>query len=291
MGIHSLNKHVYLKLRKLAGTSGNTGFGFVEGCAYSTQPLKIKYRTTWLKSCYRLSQILVMLLHMTGGPGSRMTEEAAWLVSNSGYSSAKRNVRFVLGQVCVVNTYSKSQKLKSGRPDDVASFACDELSLLTLFFLIVVKPLELQFCDGFKVSNPNALESSRCYFIVKNGVPIKGVILGYMFSKELNHYGIHLSISGFRQALDAFARTCPGVSEPWKDSLTNTLGLNANHSHLAHVSSYGRSTTDLPGFDADRVFIFKKCSEVWNELILGRTNPFDPIQKPRLDALTAKRTR
>jgi hypothetical protein len=291
MGIHSLNRHAYLKLRKLAGMGSQTRFGFVELCAFSTQPLKIKYRTTWLKSCYRLSQILVMLLHMTGGPGSRMTEEAAWLVSNSSYSSAKRNVRFALGQVCVVNTYSKSQKLKSGRLDDVASFACDELSLLTLFFLIVVKPLEVQYCDGLKVSNPNAKESSTCYFIVKNGVPIKGVLLGYMFSKELHHYGINLSISGFRQALDAFARTCPGVSEPWKDSLTNTLGLNANHSHLVHVSTYGRSTADLPGFDADRVFLFKKCSEVWNDVILGRTNPFDPIKKPRLVALTAKRNR
>jgi hypothetical protein len=220
-----------------------------------------------------------------------MTEEAVWLIANSCFSAAKRNVRFVLGQVCVINTYSKSQKLKSGRPEDIASFACDELTLLVLFFLIVVKHIEFQYFDAFKISNPNALDNSKSYFIVKNGVPMKGVTLGYLFSKELNHYGIDLSISGFRQALDAFARTCPGVLEPWKDGLSNTLGLNANHSQLMHMASYGRSTNDLPGVDADRVFLFKKCSNVWNELILGRINPFDAIKRPLLNPESTKRVR
>lgn len=275
-----LNRHLFMKLIELDKPNKH-GINYTHIKTSSKDDEK--YKSTWLKNSYRLSQVLVILLHLAGGPGSRMTEEAVWLVSNSLYSSASRNVRFALGSICVINTYSKSRQLTSGKPEDVASFACDDLSLMTLFFLIVVKHLELQFLEQPSLSNPNAHSNSRMYFICKKGVPIKGITLGYIFAKELSAYGIDLTISGFRQALDAFARTCPGVEEPWKVGLSNTLGLNANHSHMMHMSTYGRSTHDLPGFDADRIFLFKKCSTVWNELILGRRNPFEPKQKQLLN--------
>ena len=126
-----LNRHLFMKVIELDKPNKH-GINYTHIKTSSKDDEK--YKSTWLKNSYRLSQVLVILLHLAGGPGSRMTEEAVWLVSNSLYSSASRNVRFALGSICVINTYSKSRQLTSGKPEDVASFACDDLSLMTLFF-------------------------------------------------------------------------------------------------------------------------------------------------------------
>lgn len=65
----------------------------------------------FLEMSTRLGIVLQMALHMSGGPGARMTEECAWLVCNS-KAIGDRNIRFVRNAIVVMNTYSKSIKQK-----------------------------------------------------------------------------------------------------------------------------------------------------------------------------------
>ena len=116
-----------------------------------------------------------------------MTEECAWLVSNS-QATSDRNIRFVRGAICVLNTYSKSIKQQNKAKDMVVTFADAQLSQLVVAYLILVKRIEAADVSVHLQSVPECVSNSRLFFCIKNGRPLDGAKVGAFFRAKLSTF-------------------------------------------------------------------------------------------------------
>ena len=214
-----------------------------------------------LKTVTDLGLVLLKLLHLCGGPGARMTEEAAWLVSNSS-GGGDRNIRFVRKTICVVNTYSKADKqMVHKAPMLLVSFADGLVTKFVLSYLIIAKRVEEHHLESAFRQN------SRAYFVIKNGQPLDGVKLGAHFRAYFLTQNLDIHISDFRHVLEGYARQFQ------VHLFSNPLILSANHSASTSYESYGLSNRDVVGVPADILQICALYSMKWNSICLGATSP------------------
>jgi len=222
---------------------------------------------TFLEMSTRLGVALQMALHISGGPGARMTEECAWLVCNS-KAIGDRNIRFVRNAIAVMNTYSKSDKQKGKNGPLVVTFADDELSQLVVAYLILVKRIETFDVHVLKHLVPDCVENSTLYFCIKKGRPLDGDKFGAMFRAKLAYFGINIHVSDLRHVLEGYARQigCHLVNVFEGISLLHS----ANHDSTSSSQFYALSNHDLYGVPADVLCTCAQYSKSWNKTLLNK---------------------
>jgi hypothetical protein len=198
-----------------------------------------------------------------------MTEECAWLVSNS-QATSDRNIRFVRGAICVVNTYSKSIKQQSKFKDMVVTFADAQLSQLVVAYLVLVKRIEVSDVSVHLQSVPECISNSRLYFCIKNGRQLDGAKFGAFFRAKLSNFGLNVHVSDLRHILEGYARQigCHLADTFEKIPLLRT----ANHDHDISSQVYALSNHDLNGVGADVMCTCAQYSEIWNRELLKKEN-------------------
>ncbi len=208
-GIITANQHLFFEVCK-------TRPDFTRKMFQSRPPMSEVVRI--LKVVSDLGLVLLKLLHICGGPGARMTEEAVWLVTNSS-GRGERNIRFVRKKICVINTYSKADKRTVGAaPTLLVSFADAHVTKLVLSYLIIAKRIEENLVESeFK-------HNSRMFFVTKSGKPLDGVKLGSHFRAYFLSHNLDIHISDFRHVLEGYARQFQ------VHLFSNPLVLSANHS-------------------------------------------------------------
>jgi hypothetical protein len=264
-GLLNLNDHI------LASMCDSTSLHFKAPCSRwfgsRSQPKTDEQKHAFLRLSSQLGMILQLCLHLSGGPGARMTEECAWLVSNS-QATADRNIRFVRGAICVVNTYSKSTKQQSKAKDLVVTFADAQLSQLVVAYLVLVKRIEGSDVSVYLQSVPECISNSCLYFCIKNGRPLDGTKLGAFFRAKLTNFGLNIHVSDLRHILEGYARQ---IGCHLADSFENIpLLRTANHGHDISSQVYALSNHDLNGVGADVMCICAQYSETWNRELLKK---------------------
>jgi hypothetical protein len=232
-----------------------------------SNPKTAEQKHVFLRLCSQLGMTLQFCLHLSGGPGARMTEECAWLVSNS-QATSDRNIRFVRGAICVVNTYSKSIKQQNTAKDMVVTFADAQLSQLVVAYLILVKRIEAADVSVHLQSVPECVSNSRLFFCIKNGRPLDGAKVGAFFRAKLSTFGLNVHVSDLRHILEGYARQigCHLADTFEKIPLLRT----ANHDHNISSQVYALSNHDLNGVGADVMCTCAQYSEIWNRELLKK---------------------
>jgi len=222
---------------------------------------------TFLEMSTRLGIVLQMALHMSGGPGARMTEECAWLVCNS-KAIGDRNIRFVRNAIVVMNTYSKSIKQKEKHGSMVVTFADEKLSQLVVAYLTLVKRIETYDVHVLLKRVPNCVENSTLYFCIKRGRHLDGDKFGAMFRAKLANFGINIHVSDLRHVLEGYARQigCHLASIFEQNPLLQT----ANHDVSTSSMLYALSNHDLNGVAADVLCCCAQYSKIWNKTLLSK---------------------
>ena len=264
-GLLNLNIHI------LASMCDSTSPYFKAPCSRwfgsTSHPKPDEQKHAFLRLSSQLGMILQLCLHLSGGPGARMTEECAWLVSNS-QATADRNIRFVRGAICVLNTYSKSTKQQSKANDLVVTFADAQLSQLVVAYLVLVKRVEGSDVSVLLQAVPECISNSRLFFCIKNGRPLDGAKVGAFFRAKLTNFGLNIHVSDLRHILEGYARQ---IGCHLADSFEKIPLLRAaNHGHDISSQLYALSNHDLNGVGADVMCTCAQYSEIWNRELLKK---------------------
>jgi hypothetical protein len=213
---------------------------------------------------YELGKLLILGLYLSGGPSSRLTEIANWLVALPPDNSL-RNLRFVRNLIVVVNSYSKGGDNADSKGDlNLACYSDLKLTALVLTYLIHVKRLE---CEYSHVFGPEAQRNSRLCFLVHNGNLVSGKTLGVIFRHEFLAHELDVSIADMRQVLEAYARKIGCLME--SEVRKNPLLQLSNHSSATSNQHYGKSKADLPHIPADRMEECYLYCMHWNSRMLN----------------------
>ena len=214
---------------------------------------------------------IAFLLHATGSGPLRMSEVVGDRYCNG---SSTRNLFISHGRVFLLRRELKSSTMH-GHRSSVIHFPPPKVARLLIYYLVIVRPLEIFLTGSLDWTNEHTAYSEFIY--VMKGVPLtprrfSDIIASYSES----YFGCRLSGMDLRHVFINIQTTfLPPIPDP---SCQRFGDSQAGHSTGTALRIYGQREDDLPGFEAlCFVLSYHWCNRLHRVLGVGPDPPSPPI--------------
>ena len=264
-GVPSLQLSQFEQLKD-SSTSTHAG----EGLGYFNQVWSVEefarkhsdatFRQTFLEKACRILRLCACLIHISGGPSPRGTEEAVTRLLNS-QTEQQRNVVFIDGTIGVqggyvsllwyvtsrmfinaVIRYMKQRKYTSGI-GVLVKFLPFEFAVVLANIILMVKPVEAEFASLLHQTCP---EQTKAFLFTEYGSPVNPDTMSAKLSASFKEYGLDINMADLRHAMDAFAHKLGRPCAVWDPILVSL----ANH-QPSTSARYGRDEHNVIDVPAD----------------------------------------
>jgi superfamily II DNA/RNA helicase len=227
----------------------------------------------YLRRVEAFLELLLLLVHITGGQPARGTEITAVRFRNA--QAQDRNIYVIAGQVMVLTRYHKSQS-QSGKPKIIPRFLPARVGQLLSIYLVYVEPfrekLEMRTLkyrhrtDYLWPAEPDA-EDSRAPWDTER-------LTRVMERETLKHLGTKLNTRGYRHVAisigrrvvgDEFGRGYHDEVEDVEEEDENPLELQAGRTTRTGTRVYGVLTTLVEHLSERSLQMFRQLSNKWHE--------------------------
>ena len=224
-----------------------------------------------MKDYLRFLEMMMVLVHITGGLPARGTELASIKYSNA--LNGQRDVYISKGLVYILTQYNKSEAVTE-RPKLIARFLPYRVSRLIIAWVADVLPFReaLQVNSGIGVNQPRAnyLFETEGEIWSTNKI---STIMGQVFEAHFSH---HITVSRWRHiaiAIDKrWLRSQMRNGLETQDYMANTL--MAGHDREVEEHHYALSADLLVGLTHETLDAFHLVSLEWHKLFGLLPEPF-----------------
>ena len=241
----------------------------------------------YLKDCDEAVELLLVLIHLSGGAPARATELELYQLRNS--KDSMRNIFIQQGRVMLLSNYNKTVGL-TGREKPICRYLDKNTSHILIKFLILVRPPQSALLEG-KIGSAEAANNEQ-YLFTRSGVRIPLKRIRTIIPKWLSTKGISFLFSEWRQfqsfmiqnyvaqnSTEVLLQTA-GTEDDGYCFLTNnrdsrhdgTGSMSAmidqfGHSSDTAIRHYGRSKNTVPGMGGNMMGSFLEASRTWQKMV------------------------
>ena len=228
------------------------------------------FRSWFLGEASKVNRLAMAVIHLSGGPSPRGTEEAVTRLLNSeteqtrnvqvcghtigvanGYASnnvecqccgMSHSTSWLFDVACMYR-YSKQRKLVQAHTV-LVKFVPLEFAPLLATIILSVKPVEAEFAAALHNTHR---QDTLSFLFTHNGAPVEPLNMSGIMGDTFRTYGFGTNMAELRHALDAFAHRLSKASTPvWDENLVQLANHNPRTS-----ARYGRDQFCLTGIPAD----------------------------------------